>query len=97
MILLGTLFAIVAVVCSFWSAASIRTISKGNPPLSNKELGSVEAKVWMALVAGTIAGSSQSWEGDPLVALVWVVFVAVQCSNLGTVRSAKRASLAPRG
>jgi hypothetical protein len=85
----GTVLAAVAVVVSFRSASALHDISKGSRKFSPRELGSVSARVWVSLVCGTAAGMAQAWEGNTMVAVVWAVFVALQCSNLSTVRTAK--------
>lgn len=87
--ILGTAFAAMAVFVSFQSSSALRDISRGSREFSPRELASISARVWLSLGCGTAAGMAQAWEGNAMVAVVWAVFVALQCANLGTVRTAK--------
>lgn len=81
----GLVSAALAVVFSFRVAGPLRRLARGVPYRDDPPRNFLERRVMVSIACATVAGMAQGVEGDWVVALVWVMFVAVQCANLGSV------------
>ena len=86
----GLIFAGTAVWLAFSSSGVISTISTGASDVSNETLRAARKKTAISAWCGTLAGMIQAWEGDLLIAGVWVLFLAAQSCNFGKVQTRLR-------
>ena len=86
----GLMFAGIAVWLAFSSSGVVKAISTGASDLSHETLRVTRKQTVISAGCGTLAGMIQAWEGDLLIAGVWVLFLAIQSSNFGKVQTRLR-------
>jgi cell division protein FtsX len=83
--LLGLIFAGGALWLALSTSRILRGIAKKQIQADAELIRKTKTKIWLSIAFAIGAGMTQAWLGDVILGAVWLLFVAVQYSNLGTV------------
>lgn len=86
-VILSTLLGAAAAILAFATASPVVEIAARAGNVREEERLSVKRKIWASMILSALAGMLQAWTGEIVIAVVWLVFVAVQIKNLRAVSS----------
>lgn len=86
-VILSTLFGAAAAILAFATASPVAKIAARAGNVREEERLNVKGKIWASMILSALAGMLQAWTGEIVIAVVWLVLVAVQIKNLRAVSS----------